>query len=250
MRILIITAAGMSRRFNKNCAKSIYYECSPKNSILYQLCLKAHKCDKIIIVGGYKIEDVKEYIESNMSVFKYKIEVLFNCHFSDYGSAYSLMLGLMAAQKFSPDEIMFSEGDLYFDKESFDTVIETSSDVLTINALPIKVNKSVVVYEDMNRFVRYLYDPRHKALYIPEKFLSIYNSAQIWKFAKPKRMFSILKNLSQKQIHGTNLGIIVEYFAKTKINKIKIISVKEWINCNTIDDYKIIFEKINGVKKI
>ncbi|MDR2436933.1 MAG: hypothetical protein LBD17_02515 [Endomicrobium sp.] len=250
MRILIITVAGMSRRFNRKCAKTVYYECSPKNSILYQVCLKAYKCDKIIIVGGYKIEDIKEYIESNMSLFKYKIELVFNSHFKDYGSGYSLMLGLMAAYKFSPDEIMFSEGDLYFDKESFDTVIETSSDVLTVNTLPIKANKSVVVYENANHFIRYIYDTKHKSLYIDERFVSIYNSAQIWKFATPKHMFSILKNLSQKQIQGTNLEIIGEYFAKTKINKIKIISVEEWINCNTIDDYKIIFEKINTVKKI
>ncbi|MDR3243599.1 MAG: licC domain protein [Elusimicrobiota bacterium] len=251
MRVLIITAAGMAVRFNKDLcqetAKCIYYENSPKNSLLYQLCLKADDCDKIIIVSGYQSEAIDKYIKANMSSFVAKIQMVFNPKFNTYGSGYSFMLGLEASRKLNPDEIIFVEGDLYFDNDSFKKIIFSKKDIMAINTKPIKADKSVVIYEDTKRHIKYIYDARHNALNIMEPFLAVYNSAQIWKFANPMRIYDIVKNLSQKQIESSNLEIVNKYFSANAIEEIEIVTMHDWINCNTINDYKEMLDKINNI---
>jgi choline kinase len=252
MRILIITIAGTARRFNQELkeevVKSIFYEVNYKYSLLYQLCIKAHACDKIIIVGGYKIEQVSEYITTYMSFFSEKIELVFNPYFESYGTAYSLFLGITAAQEYNPDEIIFSEGDLYFSNSSFEEVVSAKSDVLTINVIPIEANKAVVLYKNFNNHIKYIYDTKHTALTIREPFLAVYNSAQVWKFINIKRLSLIVKELSHEQITGTNLEIINGYFSSMPAKDISLITMDNWINCNTIHDYDNVIEKIEQIK--
>ncbi|MDR1073700.1 MAG: hypothetical protein LBL45_08505 [Treponema sp.] len=67
MKVLIITAAGTARRFNRDIehetAKCIFYHDKPQNALLYQLCAKAEACDAIIIVGGYQYSQVTLFVE-------------------------------------------------------------------------------------------------------------------------------------------------------------------------------------------
>jgi CTP:molybdopterin cytidylyltransferase MocA len=251
MRILIVTAAGSARRFNRDTnietAKCIFYHDNPRHALLYQLCEKSKTCDKIIIVGGYKYTEVARFIESHMPFLSDKIEMVYNQNYETYGSAYSLVLGIEATEKMSPDEIIFAEGDLYFSAESFDKIIISKKEVVTINMLPICAERSVVFYENTDHRFKYLYDTKHSELYIEEPFAAIYNSAQIWKFIDAEKLFLVTKNLSEKQRSGTNLEIINAYFSKKPAEEIEIVVMHDWVNCNTIRDYYDVIKIISGL---
>lgn len=201
-------------------------------------------CDHIIIVGGYGFEQLTKYFETYLSDFIGKTEIIFNPRFEDYGSGYSLYLGIKAAENINADEIIFVEGDLFFSKTDFKKVALNKGDVLTINKLPIESGKSVLVYEDLSCYMKYLYDTGHKELYIKEPFRSVYNSAQIWKFINPSRLYESNEKLTGLQQTVTNLVIIGDYFSNITKDKISIITMNTWINCNTIKDYDVMIKYI------
>ena len=67
MKTAIITVAGISSRFNEGIPeaektlKAIFYEKEKTQTLLNHLLLKCSFADRIIIVGGYKFDDLKEY---------------------------------------------------------------------------------------------------------------------------------------------------------------------------------------------
>ena len=248
MRVLIVTVAGIASRFNRDLdkptVKCIFYKKKPQYSILYQIFNKISHCDRIIIVGGYGYKHLTEYIETYLSDFIQKTEMIFNPHFEDYGSGYSLYLGIKAAEKINASEIIFAEGDLFFSKADFKKIALNSGDVLTINRVPIEAGKAVLVYENLSSHMKYLYDTGHNELYIKEPFRAVYNSAQIWKFTQPLRLYASNEKLIGLQQMATNLEIIGDYFSDITKDKISIITMNTWINCNTIKDYDILLEYI------
>ena len=52
------------------------------------------------------------------------------------------------------------------------------------------------------------------------------------------------EELNEEEMYGTNLIPIEKYFINHK--NIDTIKLSPWINCNTIDDYKLILEMENG----
>jgi predicted CopG family antitoxin len=66
----------------------------------------------------------------------------------------------------------------------------------------------------------------------------------VWKFVDAKRLFSIIKRLSEKRRAGTNLEIINAYFSGKTAEEIEIVAMKKWINCNTIHDYDDVLEAL------
>ena len=127
MRSLIITVAGTANRFNRDTRekvlKCLYYEDTPDNALL---SIQIHKAialvDEIIVVGGYKYDDLEHFIKKNLTDVKSKIKLVFNDHFSDYGSGFSLLKGIEKVSE-KADEIVFIEGDLFFDTESVNKLI-------------------------------------------------------------------------------------------------------------------------------
>ena len=126
MKLAIITVAGISSRFNKDIPedekilKCIYYENDPKNTLLYQMATKLEEYEKIVVVGGYKYSDLEDYISAVLPEgLSQKILLVYNDHYDDLSSGYSLYLGIKEAlENFSDiDEILFVEGDLDIDKE-------------------------------------------------------------------------------------------------------------------------------------
>ena len=95
MTTLIITVAGSATRFNKDLdrevLKCIYYEESPKYALLYQLLDKARDLDEYIIVGGYLFNQLETFCNQELQEFRHKIKLIYNEHFLDYGSGYSLL---------------------------------------------------------------------------------------------------------------------------------------------------------------
>lgn len=238
MKALIITVAGESTRFRKTLGldvlKCIYSLNDHKQTILgYQLSI-SNTFDKIIIVGGYKFDELKDFIYSNY--VDDRIELVFNNKYNTFGSGYSLQMGVSQLKNQQFDEIIFCEGDLYFDKETFQCIINEQNNVVSTNSELIDAKKSVAFYSTLNNSLKYIYDTKHHMFEIKEPFTGIYNSGQVWKFINYNKLYSVINNLSQVQIEGTNLEIIESYFSSG--SKFSIIKFNEWINCNTITDYK------------
>lgn len=241
MKSLIITVAGMSSRFNKDTKaevlKCLYYEDKPEKSLL---SLQVHKTfdlvDEIIVVGGYKYEDLEVFIRKEMKDVNHKMKLVYNDHYHDYGSGYSLLKGIETVSEES-DEITFIEGDLLFDTESVKKIITSKKDVISVNNEPILSNKAVALYFDANNYPHYIYDTNHSCLEIHEPFTAIYNSGQMWKFRNPVRAREICQFLTPEQEQGTNLEIVQKYFGAYKNSRLDIVKVGLWFNCNTVADY-------------
>lgn len=242
MRIAIITIAGISSRFNEGIAdedkklKAIYYEKDYKKTLLYQLLKKCSYADKTILVGGYKIDDLREYLQTIEFEYKDKVSVVYNEHFSDLGSGYSLYLGIKEAIKYSPKEILFVEGDLDIDNESFDSVISSDKTVLTYTSEPIYANKAVVLYKDALNNFQYAFNSSHGLLSIDSSFSCILNSGQTWKFSEVEKLKIANNRFYDEAKVDTNLRIIQNYLELGV--EVDLVMLKRWTNCNTRDDYR------------
>lgn len=247
MKVLIVTVAGISSRFNRdtsrNVLKCLYYEDSPTHSLLYQIVCKVLDFERVIIVGGYLYDELVMYAEKYLSNLGPQIELVYNAHYKDYGSGYSLIKGVERVPEVA-NEIIFVEGDLYFDNESFSLVKKSLYDVITVNHEFITSEKAVVaLYVDEIDKVHYIYDTNHSLLSIPSPIKAIYNSGKIWKFTSLSKLNSVISLLSPKQIQGTNLEIIQAYFDNIPVSDLNFIALNTWFNCNTVADY----QKVNSL---
>lgn len=241
-KALIITVAGTSTRFRKSigkdCLKCIYTENTEKETLLYRLVTLSNRFDEIVIVGGYKFDNLKQFCETSLKEVSSKITIVKNEHFEDYGSGYTLYLGVQELKDKEMDEIVFAEGDLFFDSTSFSKIIDSSKSVITTNSDPIEAKKAVAFYLNTKGKAHYIYDTNHSALEIKEPFLGIYNSGQVWKFNEPEKLFSSAAELTDSEKQGTNLVLVQKYFDRIESNKLEIVHFNKWINCNTIEDYR------------
>lgn len=248
MKTLIITVAGTATRFNKDTQeptlKCLYEIGGYQNTLLYQILDKARDFDEFVIVGGYLYDKLELFIEDNFQEFKGKIRLVFNPEYSTYGSGYSLIVGI---QNSNPDtnEILFVEGDLYFDTAGFEKIKNSSKNVFTVNHELITAKKAVVAYENEAGLLRYLYDTSHSYLNIPEPFLAVYNSGQVWKFRDRNKLTKILNSLTPDQVRGTNLEIVQGYFGDLTPEQREMVVFNTWYNCNTVKDYETVYAKIN-----
>lgn len=244
MKTLIITVAGTATRFNRDTEtdtlKCLYYLERPEYSLLYQILDKVPDVDRYIIVGGYLYEQLERFVGQCLSRFQSKIELVYNPYYREYGSGYSLIKGIEALGT-DTEEVIFVEGDLFFDWDSFSAVLESDRNVVTVNRELILSDKAVVLYLDKTGGVHYLYDTDHRLLFVPEPFKAIYNSAQIWKFVSSGLLFDVVKRLSEKQRRGTNLEIIQGYFGSLSCGEYEILPMEVWHNCNTVDDYNHVY---------
>ena len=250
MKIIIITVAGVSSRFNNDVPddekilKCLYYDENPQDTLIYHMLKKSNHADKIVIVGGYKYSDLENYIGEHIPQdLKEKINLVYNDHYSDLSSGYSLYLGIDSAlNNFTDiDEILFVEGDLDIDDESFSKVIKSEKNVLTFNHEPIYSNKAVVLYQNENDEYKYLFNSDHGLLRMTESFKAIFNSGQTWKFRDMELLKIANDNFYENIIEDTNLGIIQKYFDLLEnSDDIEIIGLNRWVNCNTREDYKLI----------
>lgn len=250
MKIAIITVAGISSRFNKDVPeeskilKCLYYEENPQETLLYQMLRKLEAYDKVIVVGGYKYTDLEDYVSNSLPKDTVDNVILVNNpHFDDLSSGYSLYLGIKKAlDDFSGiEEILFVEGDLDIDNDSFLNVVNSQKNVLTFNYEPIYSNKAVVLYLNGKDEYHYLFNSDHGVLSIDESFKAIFNSGQTWKFNDMELLKIANDNFKENLIEDTNLAIIQKYFDLLESNEdIELIGLRHWVNCNTRNDYKLI----------
>lgn len=247
MKSLIVTVAGTATRFNRDTKeptlKCLYETGGPKNTLLYRILDKARDFDEFVIVGGYLYEKLERYVKESLSEFNDRIKLVYNPEFSTFGSGYSLILGIQNTDP-KTDEIVFVEGDLYFESQDFLRIKNAEKNVFTVNHELITAKKAVVVYEDERHFLRYLYDTSHSFIKIPEPFLAVYNSGQVWKFKDRKKLELILESLTSEQTRGTNLEIIQKYFGDLAPEEYEMVVFGVWHNCNTVSDYEKVYERI------
>ena len=242
MKAAIITVAGISSRFNegipedKKELKAIYSECEYKNTLLYHLLLKCEFADKIIIVGGYKFESLEQYYSKLEEKLRSRIELVYNEHYQDLASGYSLYLGLQKAFEYDVKEVLFVEGDLDIDDASFNDVISSKKSVLTYTYELIYANKAVVLYQDDKGQYHYAFNSSHGLLSIDSPFSCILNSGQTWKFTNMDVLRRANDTFYKETKDGTNLRIIQNYLDKSV--EIELIPLKRWTNCNTRADYR------------
>ncbi len=240
MKVAIITVAGISSRFNAGIPetdrklKAIYYEGDETKTILWQLVRKCAFADKVIIVGGYKFSELEEYCAR--CGWMERIDLLYNDHYEDYASGYSLFLGINKALEYPADEVLFAEGDLDVDDDSFEKIIQSSSDVLSYNRDPIYANKAVVLYQDDQGHYCYAFSTNHGLLSIESPFSCILNSGQIWKFTDMRKLQKANDWFGEGSKKGTNLEIIQKYIDQGA--DVAIVGLERWTNCNTREDYK------------
>lgn len=247
MKSLIVTVAGKATRFNRDTERETLkclYTCGDDaDTLLYQIIAKAEDYGQIVVVGGYLQAELDAFIARLPESMRSRITTIHNPHFADYGSAYSLYLGILALDK-NCDCATFAEGDLYYDADSFRRIDCAAGSVFTVNHDLILASKAVVAYTDTEMRIRYLYDTAHKDLEIPGAFTAIYNSAQIWKFADVELLRRVNKSLSDKELRGTNLEIVQRYFDALSPREYEMIDVPVWYNCNTVADYNKVYSEI------
>ncbi len=246
MKAAIITIAGISSRFNEGIPenekrhKIIYYENDPYDSLLYHLLQKCMYADKIILVGGNKYDDVKEYCNALPAQMREKIILVFNEHYADLASGYSLYVGLdeLFKRYEQPDEVLFVEGDLDIDEKSFERVVSSEKNVLTYSYEPIYANKAVVLYKDGEGCYKYAFNSSHGLLKIDDAFSVILNSGQLWKFTDAKKLKEANEKFYEQDKAGTNLLIIQNYINSCESSTFELLPLERWTNCNTRADYK------------
>ncbi|MBO4459746.1 MAG: hypothetical protein J5778_03715 [Clostridiales bacterium] len=244
MNVAVITVAGISSRFNAGIPedlkvlKCLYTETGIKDTLLYRLMDKCSFADRIIVVGGYKFDDLASFYKDNLSVDFPATDLIYNDHYSDLSSGFSLYLGIKAALEYDPDEIVFIEGDLDVDKRSFEKIIQSGKSVLSINREPVYSDKAVVLYKDGSGRYKYAFNSSHGLLKIEEPFSCILNSGQIWKFTDPAKLRESNDEFIGSDKTGTNLSIIQRYLDKTGSDNFDIVCFERWTNCNTREDYK------------
>ena len=249
MKALIVTVAGMSGRFNDSIGKTdflkcLYYEVDEKYSLLYQILQKSYyEADKIILVGGYRFELLENFVQK--SRFKDKIVLVYNEKFK-LGSMYSLYLGVKKAHELNAQEVIFAEGDLFFDSKTFAEILREKCDTVSVTAEDIQASKSVVFYVNQQGNLRYLYDTGHNILNISEPFKAIYNSGQIWRFQDVQKLYGLNESLQEIELAGTNLVLVQKYFGI--LPQVKTVKFQYWYNCNTLTDYKSALCKIQEEK--
>ena len=242
MRVLIVTVAGSSGRFSESlgypCLKCLYHENGIKESLLYQMLHQDGDFDCYVVVGGFQYEKLEEALALEFQEYKGRILLVENKHYADYGSGYSLYLALKAILDMDISEVVFAEGDLFVDRESFRRVFDAPRDVVTCSTEPIWASRAVAFYFDQAYGIHYLYDTDHSVFEIPEPFLGIFNSGQIWKFADAKRLRETVRAIPKEEWQGTNLVLIENYFKGLGREDYEMITFQDWVNCNTVSDYR------------
>lgn len=246
MKAVIITIAGISSRFNEGIPeeekrhKIIYYENDQRDTLLFHLLEKCMYADRIILVGGSRFDEVKDYCDRLPENIKEKIRLVYNGHYSDLASGYSLYVGLDELFRTCSDieDILFVEGDLDIDRASFDRVIRSSQNVLTYSYEPIFANKAVVLYKNSQNRYKYAFNSSHGLLRIDEPFSVMLNSGQMWKFTDAQLLKEANDRFFKEEKDGTNLRIIQNYIDLLESSSFELVGLSHWTNCNTREDYK------------
>ena len=242
LKALIVTVAGTSSRFSESvgypCVKCLYHEDGIEESLLYRLLHMREDFDCYVVVGGFRFGELESAVAAHFQDLGDRLILVRNEHYADYGSGYSLYLGLEKIRPMNVTEVVFAEGDLFVDAESFGKICDCKNSVVTCSREAILAEKSVAFYYDKSYGVHYIYDTLHGALEIREPFLGIFNSGQVWKFADMEHLWNAFDAIDKKAWQGTNLVLVQQYFGSLAKESYDTVTFRTWVNCNTVADYR------------
>lgn len=239
MRAFITTVAGQSTRFNQGCAdpvlKCLYHTEKTPECILSRLLRQAAEAgfDRLIIVGGYRYQDLQRTVEEYHNP---SIELVYNPRWQDSGSMYSLYYGVLAAE--GAAEVLFCEGDIITDSESFRRLASAQKDSFAIARDPILADRSVAAYQGSDDRLHYLYDTQHGSLTFPPNIKAVFHSAQAWKIRDTEAFARMNTQLTEEERRGTNLVLLERYFSQFLPGCLDGTVMERWINCNTREDFE------------
>ncbi len=238
MKVFITTVAGMSTRFNQGhtdpVLKCLYHTEKTSECILFRLLRQAGNAgfDRLIVVGGYRYQDLQ------CAAGEYKghgVELVYNPRWQDSGSMYSLYYGVQAAGGAS--EILFCEGDIITDNESFQRLASARKDSFAIAREPVFADRSVAAYQGLDDRLHYLYDTQHGSLTFPPDIKAVFHSAQAWKIQDAASFIYLNEQLTESERQGTNLVLLERYFQRHPMEELDPVLMGHWINCNTREDF-------------
>lgn len=248
MRSLIVTVAGCSSRFNEGypepILKCLYSEGDMRQTLLWQILEKASGCGQLVVVGGYKYNDLETFCSRLPEDMRSRLTLVENTHYADLGSGYSLAVGIKALSP-EADKVIFAEGDLFYSRESFLRIADAPRSAFSVNHELIFARKAVAGYLDEDGRIKYLYDTSHSLLSIPEPFTAVFNSAQVWKFHDSRLLRRVVDEMSAERLAGTNLEIIQDYFDALEPSDYEMVDFPIWLNCNTRGDYAAMLRMID-----
>lgn len=239
MRAFITTVAGQSTRFNQGCAdpvlKCLYHTEKTPECILFRLLRQAAGAgfDRLIVVGGYRYQDLQCAVEGYHGP---SVELVYNPRWQDSGSMYSLYYGVLAAAKAT--EILFCEGDIIMDSDSFRQLAAAQKDSFAIAREPIFADRSVAAYQGSDDRLHYLYDTQHGSLTFPPDVKAVFHSAQAWKIRGTEAFSRMNTQLTEEERRGTNLVLLERYFSQFPLGGLDCTVMERWINCNTREDFE------------
>ena len=238
MRAFITTAAGQSTRFNQGCAdpvlKCLYHTEKTPECILFRLLRQAVEAgfDRLIVVGGYRYQDLQHAVEEYHNP---SIKLVYNPRWQDCGSMFSLYYGVLAAE--GATELLFCEGDIITDRDSFRQLASAQKDSFAIAREPIFADRSVAAYQGSDDRLHYLFDANHGALTFPPNVKAVFHSAQAWKIDDGEAFIRLNAQLTETERRGTNLVLIERYFQRHAFRELRPVTLEHWINCNTREDF-------------
>ena len=221
MRAFITTAAGQSTRFNQGCAdpvlKCLYHTEKTPECILFRLLRQAVEAgfDRLIVVGGYRYQDLQHAVEEYHNP---SIKLVYNPRWQDCGSMFSLYYGVLAAE--GATELLFCEGDIITDRDSFRQLASAQKDSFAIAREPIFADRSVAAYQGSDDRLHYLFDANHGALTFPPNVKAVFHSAQAWKIDDGEAFIRMNAQLTETERRGTNLVLIERYFRRQPMEKL------------------------------
>ena len=243
MKNAIIAMAGVSSRFNEGeeqpVLKGIYTTSDETKTLLYSILQKCGGFDRVVLVGGYRYPELESYVREYCREFPFELRLVENPYYQKWGTGYTLKVGLeecLREQECS--EITLIEGDLFFDAGSFAAVQESPVSVATYNDKPIISRKAVIAYTDQKGRLHYVFSTSHGAVQIPEPFLAVYNSGQIWRFTDVGRVRELVRELPQEAWEGTNLEFVEAYFSGLDEDSYELLPLATWENCNIREEYR------------
>lgn len=160
---------------------------------------------------------------------------------------FSLYYGVLAAE--GATELLFCEGDIITDRDSFRQLASAQKDSFAIAREPIFADRSVAAYQGSDDRLHYLFDANHGALTFPPNVKAVFHSAQAWKIDDGEAFIRLNAQLTETERRGTNLVLIERYFRRQPMEKLNPITLEHWINCNTREDFaryesqKILFDR-------
>ncbi len=223
----VILAAGRSSRLNKNCHKSLcdFYGLPVIERILREF--KKAGIDEIIVVTGYRGEEIENWLEKNNRRLGIKYRTVKNNKWDIYDNAYSLLCveGLIKDRFF-----ILSMGDHIVDSEIIKGLKNKrikEGIVLAVDTSPyrhIDVNESTKVVIKNNRIVDI------------GKDIEEWDGIDTGVFKMNSSIFSYIKD-ALKRKRSRLSEVLKLYLKENKLIPLKI-NGKFWIDVDTEEDFK------------